>query len=230
LHRDLTSLEGPLFAGLDFSTLTIQGDEHLTRLMLRDEEQAHLDRLWQDLKFVSREPLRLVTAYEQIWQFSTQDADPTKIEPLEAPVRAGAAAFEKTLARVFTSAAYLYKAETPAPGPKHGPVKARELATRRSYFLTSSTPDLKLTQTAAEGSPTLPGSIISPLPQRAGTASRAFGSPAAVASSASRPLSPRTQGLLVPVSFYAAPGSQKHSSATPSVAKGNSPTNRSSMT
>jgi len=188
-------------------------DEHLTRLMLRDEDKAHLDRLWQELKFVSREPLRLVTAYEQIWQFSTQDSDPTKIEPLEAPVRAGAATFEKTLAqaesthldalltfapkayrrplskveqiqlhtlydrlraedlsheeafrltlaRVFTTAAYLYKTETPAAGPKQGPVHAQELATRLSYFLTSSTPDLKLTQAAVDGSLTAPQTLL----------------------------------------------------------------------
>ncbi|MDC0568771.1 DUF1592 domain-containing protein, partial [Akkermansiaceae bacterium] len=166
---------------------------------------AHLDRLWQELKFVSQEPLRLVTAYEQIWQFSTQDSDPTKIEPLEAPVRAGAASFKKalakaepthldalitfapkvyrrplstteqsslrqlyhqlrkedlshqeafrlTLARLFTSAAFLYKTEAPASTPKQGPINSRELATRLSYFLTSSSPDAELTQAASDSS------------------------------------------------------------------------------
>lgn len=180
-------------------------DEHLARLMLSEEEMAHLDRLWQELKFVSQEPLRLVTAYEQIWQFSTQDSDPTKIEPLEAPVRAGAASFKKalakaepthldalitfapkvyrrplstteqsslrqlyhqlrkedlshqeafrlTLARLFTSAAFLYKTEAPASTPKQGPINSRELATRLSYFLTSSSPDAELTQAASDNS------------------------------------------------------------------------------
>lgn len=193
--------------------LYYRDDQYLIRLMLNEEEKAQLDRLWQELKFVSLEPLRLVTAYEQIWQFSTQDSDPSKIEPLEAPVRVGAAAFEKTLAkaepthldallkfapkvyrrplssaeqitlrtlydqlriedlsheesfrltlaRIFTTAAYLYKTETPATALKQGPINARELATRLSYFLTSSTPDPELTKTAADGSLTAPQTLL----------------------------------------------------------------------
>lgn len=179
-------------------------DDHLARLMLSVEERARIDRLWRQLEFVKLEPRRLVTSYEQIWQFSTQDADPKKFEPMEAAIRKRAAEFEKTLlaaepthldalvafapkvyrrpltkdegeklrrlyhqlrreklsheealrltlARLFTAAAFLYKTEAPPPGPKQGAVSNWELATRLSYFLTSSAPDAELRRVAAAG-------------------------------------------------------------------------------
>lgn len=72
-------------------------DAHLARLMLDESERAELDRLWDELEFVSGEPRRLVTAYEQLWQFATQDADPKKFEPFEAGIRADAARYESRL-------------------------------------------------------------------------------------------------------------------------------------
>jgi hypothetical protein len=177
-------------------------DDHLARLMLDAGEKAKIDQLWKQLTFVSREPQRLVTAYEQIWQFATQDADPKKFEPMEGTIRQRAAAFEKTLvaaqpthldaliafaprvyrrplppseqqslrdlyqrlreeslsheeafrltlARLFSAAAFLYKSEAPSRNSKQGPVSNWELATRLSYFLTSSAPDAKLTLAAS---------------------------------------------------------------------------------
>ncbi|MEZ5303712.1 MAG: DUF1592 domain-containing protein [Verrucomicrobiales bacterium] len=73
-------------------------DRELVRLMLDDAEAARLDRLWDELEYVSQEPLRLVTGYEQLWQFATQDSDPTKIEPLEPGIRADAEKFAALLA------------------------------------------------------------------------------------------------------------------------------------
>lgn len=178
-------------------------DEHLKRLMLTKAGQAKLDQLWEQLRFVKQEPHRLVTAYEQLWQFATQDSDPTKFEPMEAAIRKRSADFEQallsaqpahlnaliefapqvyrrplkapeaknlrslyqqlcnenlsheqafqlTLARLFSSAAFLYKSEKPSPQPKQGPVDDWELATRLSYFLTSSAPDAELTRTAQD--------------------------------------------------------------------------------
>ncbi len=72
-------------------------DGPLAELMLGEGERSELDRLWAELRFVSQEPLRLVTGYEQLWQFATQDGDPTLFEPQEAGIRAGAAAFEREL-------------------------------------------------------------------------------------------------------------------------------------
>lgn len=48
-------------------------DDHLKRLMLTDSQSAHLDQLWDELLYVSREPTELVTAITQLYQFATQD-------------------------------------------------------------------------------------------------------------------------------------------------------------
>ena len=47
-------------------TLLYREDDHLTRLMLNDEQTRHLDRLWEQLRFVSREPLRLVEVLDSL--------------------------------------------------------------------------------------------------------------------------------------------------------------------
>jgi hypothetical protein len=67
-------------------TLYHREDEALRRLVLNDEEAAELDRLWDELHFVSRDALALVDAYEQLWQYATQDADPSAFEPLRQPI------------------------------------------------------------------------------------------------------------------------------------------------
>jgi hypothetical protein len=73
-------------------------DEPLCRLMLDDLQRASLDRLWDELRFVSRDALTLVDAFDQLWQYATQDADPKVFEPLRQPIRERAAAFRKRLA------------------------------------------------------------------------------------------------------------------------------------
>jgi hypothetical protein len=54
-------------------TLYYREDHQLKRLMLDDEQAAELDLLWDELYYVSQEPLQLVVALEQITQFATQD-------------------------------------------------------------------------------------------------------------------------------------------------------------
>src|SRR5205085_3205571 len=66
-------------------TLYYREDEHLARLMLDDAQQARLNRLWDELHYLSHDALTLVDAFEQIWQFATQDADPKVFEPLRKP-------------------------------------------------------------------------------------------------------------------------------------------------
>ncbi len=63
-------------------TLYYREDDQLKHLMLDDEQVAELDKLWEELHFVSQDALLLVDAYEQLWQFATQDADPSAFTPM----------------------------------------------------------------------------------------------------------------------------------------------------
>jgi hypothetical protein len=78
-------------------TLFYREDEQLRRLMLTDAEAARLDRLWDEMHFVSHDALTLVDAFEQLWQYATQDADPKVFEPLRKPIQDRADAFRKQL-------------------------------------------------------------------------------------------------------------------------------------
>lgn len=80
-------------------TLFHREDEPLRRLILNDTQRAELDRLWDELHFVSEDALTLVDAYEQIWQFSTQDGPNAphgdkRLEPLRQPIMEAAAKFK----------------------------------------------------------------------------------------------------------------------------------------
>jgi hypothetical protein len=78
-------------------TLFYREDDHLVRLMLDDAQRARLDRLWDELRFVSCDALASVDAFEQLMEFATQDADPSAFEPLRQPVAERAAALEQLL-------------------------------------------------------------------------------------------------------------------------------------
>lgn len=80
-------------------TLTLYHREnaHLARLMLTDGERRQLDRLWDELHYVSRDALAQVDVLEQLIQYATQDADPTLFTPLRRPTAERAAAFGKRL-------------------------------------------------------------------------------------------------------------------------------------
>src|SRR4030095_7206135 len=54
-------------------TLFYREDHHLARLILDDQQRITLDRLWDELHYVSYDALTLVDAFEQIWQYATQD-------------------------------------------------------------------------------------------------------------------------------------------------------------
>nr|MCU0709318.1 DUF1592 domain-containing protein [Pirellula sp.] len=79
-------------------TLFHREDEPLIRLMLSDAERIEIDRLWRELHFVSQDALKLVDAYDQLWQYATQDADPSAFEPLRDPIRMAAETFRIELA------------------------------------------------------------------------------------------------------------------------------------
>lgn len=76
-------------------TLYHREDHHLQRLMLSDLQRQQLDQLWQDLRFVNRIPSKQFEAFEQLYQYATQDADPSAFEPLREPMRQAAVAFEQ---------------------------------------------------------------------------------------------------------------------------------------
>lgn len=184
-------------------TLFHRDDGHLKRLMLDDSQVSELDRLWDELYYVSQEPLQSVVALEQITQFATQDRPDLvpQFEALKQPIGERAEKFRQrladtepshlnavldfaarawrrpltnpeqqslrdfyqmlrkaeipheeairlTLARVLTSPAFLYRHEKPAAGNTPAPVTDVELASRLSYFLWSSTPDIELREVA----------------------------------------------------------------------------------
>jgi hypothetical protein len=76
-------------------TLFFREDEQLKRLMLNKEQTAEIDRLWDELRFISEAPLKQVDVFEQLWQFATQDADPKAFEPLREPIYRDAELFKQ---------------------------------------------------------------------------------------------------------------------------------------
>ncbi len=78
-------------------TLYYREDDHLQRLMLDDAQDAELDALWDDMHFVSQDALALVDAYDQLWQFATQDADPSAFTPMRDGIMQRADEFRKRM-------------------------------------------------------------------------------------------------------------------------------------
>lgn len=78
-------------------TLFFREDGPLVRLMLNDDERKKLDRLWDELHFVSGDALTSVDAYEQLMEFATQDADPKVFEHMRKPIHDRAAEFRQYL-------------------------------------------------------------------------------------------------------------------------------------
>jgi hypothetical protein len=78
-------------------TLFHREDDHLRRLMLDDAQAARLDRLWDELRFVSQDALTLVDAFQQLLEYASQDADPKVFEPLRKPLQDRASAFRQAL-------------------------------------------------------------------------------------------------------------------------------------
>lgn len=74
-------------------------DSQLRNLMLDDAEAAELDRLWNELQVVSLGPLKLVDAFEQLWQYVTQGGDPSGFEPMRQPIMDGANRFREELVK-----------------------------------------------------------------------------------------------------------------------------------
>jgi hypothetical protein len=78
-------------------TLYYREDDHLRRLMLDDAQARELDRLWDELHFISQDALTRVDAYQQLMEYATQDGDPRVLQPLGGPILEQAETFRKTL-------------------------------------------------------------------------------------------------------------------------------------
>lgn len=77
-------------------------DEPLRRLMLDAAETAELDRLWDELLFVAREPLELEDAFEQLLGYASQEATdhPQRFAPMVPVIEGRAEAFRRRLVEV----------------------------------------------------------------------------------------------------------------------------------
>jgi hypothetical protein len=78
-------------------TLYYREDDALRRLMLDEKETAQLEQLWAELHYTSHDALKLVDAFEQLWQYATQDADPSAFTPMREPINQRAEEFKKLL-------------------------------------------------------------------------------------------------------------------------------------
>jgi Protein of unknown function (DUF1592)/Protein of unknown function (DUF1588)/Protein of unknown function (DUF1587)/Protein of unknown function (DUF1585)/Protein of unknown function (DUF1595)/Planctomycete cytochrome C len=86
-------------------TLFHREDEPLVRLMLDDVQRSQLDRLWSELHFVSQDAITLVDAFNQIWEYSSQDGPNAphgdkRLEPLREPIMRGAETFKQLMVSV----------------------------------------------------------------------------------------------------------------------------------
>ena len=79
-------------------TLYYREDDFLKQLLLTDDEIAEIDRLWDELFFVSQEPFKLVVSHEQISEFATQDRPDLVVafSPLKKRLAERAEAFSAT--------------------------------------------------------------------------------------------------------------------------------------
>lgn len=95
---------------LHTTTIFYREDDHLERLMLDEQQQARVDRLWQELRYVSQaDLLRLVALRDMLHSMEpNRDQEESQydgIEPLLEPLTAGAATFGEHL--VATEASHL---------------------------------------------------------------------------------------------------------------------------
>jgi hypothetical protein len=72
-------------------------DEPLSRLMLDKAETAKIDRLWEELRWVSQDALTQVDAYAQLLEYASQDADPRVFFPYRKPIEERAASYRQAL-------------------------------------------------------------------------------------------------------------------------------------
>jgi hypothetical protein len=113
-------------------TLYYREDDHFKRLMLDDAQAARLGRLWDELHYIAEDDLRMVDVFEQLWQYATQDADPSVFEPMREPIKQRAAAFRQR--QVDTQPKHLEAALKFAQGAYRRPLSTAEQDEWRSLY------------------------------------------------------------------------------------------------
>ena len=118
-------------------TLFHREDHALSELMLDADQKNQIDRLWAELHFVSQDALTSVDAFEQIWQFSTQDGPDKpngdkRLAPLRDPILKVAAAFKQRL--VETEPVHVQAALDFAARAWRRPLAAKEQVELRSLY------------------------------------------------------------------------------------------------
>jgi hypothetical protein len=78
-------------------TLFYREDDQLARLILDESQQAQVDKLWEELWYVSREPFRLVDVLESLLETTIDHPQEGVFESLEEPYRQRAAKFSEQL-------------------------------------------------------------------------------------------------------------------------------------
>ncbi len=107
-------------------------DEALSRLMLDESEHRSLDRLWDELRYVSQDALRVQEAYGQFMEYVTQDGDVRIFEPLRKPIKARSEQFKKRL--IDTEPAHLNALVDFAPKAYRRPLTKDEAAGLRALY------------------------------------------------------------------------------------------------
>ena len=79
--------------------LYFREDDQLKRLVLDDAQSKEIDRLWDELLFISQEPLEMIDVFEQLMGYVSQDRSDlvTSFAPMREPIAARAAAFRQRL-------------------------------------------------------------------------------------------------------------------------------------
>ncbi len=72
-------------------------DEPLVRLLATEEEARRLDGLWEELRYVSRDAIRVHQAFDMFIGFASQENRVAEFEPLREPIRARADDQEKAI-------------------------------------------------------------------------------------------------------------------------------------
>jgi hypothetical protein len=72
-------------------------DEALSRLLLDEAQRRRLDRLWDELRYVSQDAIKVHEDFGQFMEYVTQDGDVRQFEPLRTPIAARAEALRARL-------------------------------------------------------------------------------------------------------------------------------------
>ena len=72
-------------------------DAHFRHLLLTEVERLQLDRLWEEVRYISQDALKIHEFYPLFLEFSTQGNDTHVFVPLKEPIRKRAEAFTKHL-------------------------------------------------------------------------------------------------------------------------------------